>query len=228
MKKRVFFLTYYVGKYDRYYESFGNVGITYDRYYTKSDGEPLTVDVDENCKTTKEKKKKKALAYYEEYKRIMPQTDFVIMTTDEALYIDGLKENEQPKERVRRFNGLTRATDMQVVEQYTNYVKNLGGKANAKWHYSLVVYDGKEFHYLDWDEPVEFSSTPHEPIPKGYVLNSITIVGKDENGNDIMLSDLTPEERQNYLSKYTDKVASFVDNIYSRNKSSNENTIEEH
>ena len=216
MKKSIFFPTNNIGKYERYSCSFKNAGITYNRYFNTSDGEPLTVDVDENCKTAKENAEKKALAYYEEYKKIMPQTDFVIMTTDESLYIDGLKDEEQPKERVRRFNGLTRATDMQVVEQYTNFVKKLGGKAKAKWHYSLVAYDGNKFHYLDWDEPVEFSDTPHEPIPKGYVLNSITIVDKDEKGNDIMLSDLSPEKRQSYLALYTDKVADFINSIYSQ------------
>jgi len=222
MKKSIYFPTNNIGKYERYSQSFKNSGITYNRYYISDSGEEIKVDVEENGKTTKENAEKKALAYYEEYKKIMPQAEFVIMTTDEALYIDGLKDEEQPKEHVRRFNGLERATDMQVVEKYTDYVSKLGGRAKAKWHYSLVAYDGNEFHYLDWDEPVVFSDTPHEPIPKGYVLNSITIVEKNENGEDIMLSDLSPEKRQRYLSSYTDKVADFVNGIYMRSKNISE------
>ena len=102
-----------------------------------------------------------------------------------------------------------RATDEEVVNKYTSVVKNLGGNANAKWVYSLVMYDGESFYDFTWEEPVLFSDTPHYPITEGYVLNNITIVKKIGNDN-IMLSDLTEAERYEYLSKYTDSVASFV------------------
>ena len=72
------------------------------------------------------------------------------------------------------------------------------------------MYNGKEFYYLDWDEHVLFSDTPHFPITKGYVLNNITIVEIDENGNKIMLSDLSDEEKEKYLAKYTDNVSKFI------------------
>ena len=141
---------------------------------------------------------------------------FSIITTDEALYIDGLSDTEQPGLYVRRFNGLNRATDDEVVERYTKYVKEMGGEVKAKWVYSLVIYDGKEYYDYTWDEDVLFSDTPHYPITKGYVLNNITIINK-ENDKNIMLSDLSEEERFNYLSKYTDKVVDFISKIIINN-----------
>ena len=213
MNKSVFFPTNNIGKYERYKRSFEKLGIEYNRYFVNSDGEEVKVEVEEDGKTTRENAEKKAKRYYEEYKKIMPEKNFSVITTDEALYIDGLTASEQPGMFVRRFNGLDgkRATDEEVVERYTSFVRKLGKEAKAKWHYSLVMYNGQNFYYLDWDEGVLFSDTPHFPITKGYVLNNITIVRLDENGNKVMLSDLSPEERYQYLSRYTDRVSGFID-----------------
>ena len=109
-----------------------------------------------------------------------------------------------------------RATDDEVVERYTSVVKKLGGEANAKWVISLVMYNGKDFHDLTWERSVLFSDTPHYPITRGYVLDSITIVKKSDGGN-VMLSDLDEEERYKYLSKYTDAVVSFVNDNSAKN-----------
>ena len=211
MKKIVFFPTNNIGKYDRYKKSFKKKNIIYNRYLTDENGIDIKVEVSEDGKTLNENAKKKAKQYYDEYKRHLNDTNFSIITTDEALYIDGLTEKEQPGLFVRRFGGIDakRATDEEVVQKYTSVIKKLGGEAKAKWIYSLVMYDGKNFYDYTWEEPVLFSSIPHYPITKGYVLNNITIVKKVDN-NTIMLSDLTEEERYEYLSKYTDTIADFI------------------
>ena len=211
MKKIVFFPTNNIGKYDRYKKSFKKKNIIYNRYLTDENGIEIKVEVSEDGKTLNENAKKKAKQYYDEYKKHLNDTNFSIITTDEALYIDGLTEKEQPGLFVRRFGGIDakRATDEEVVQKYTSVIKKLGGEAKAKWIYSLVMYDGKNFYDYTWEEPVLFSSIPHYPITKGYVLNNITIVKKVDN-NTIMLSDLTEEERYEYLSKYTDTIADFI------------------
>ena len=218
MQRLVFFPTNNIGKYDRYKKSFEKEGFAYERYLTGDDGVDLKVDVLEDGKTLKENAEKKAKAYYDEYKRHLGDTPFSVITTDEALYIDGLANNEQPGLFVRRFGGMDakRATDDEVVEKYTSVVKELGGEVNAKWVYSLVMYNGDDFHDLTWEEPVLFSDTPHYPITRGYVLNNITIVKKSDDGN-VMLSDLDEGERYKYLSKYTDAVVSFVNDNSTKN-----------
>lgn len=211
MKKVVFFPTNNLGKYNRYKKSFEKQDIIYNRYLVDENGFDVKVDVLEDGKTLKENAEKKAKEYYDEYKKYLNDINFSIMTTDEALYIDGLPKEQQPGLFVRRFGGMDakRATDEEVVEKYTSVVKSLGGEASAKWVYSLVMYDGENFYDYTWEEPVLFSDVPHYPITKGYVLNNITIVKKLGDDN-IMLSDLTEIERYEYLSKYTDTVASFV------------------
>ncbi len=105
-----------------------------------------------------------------------------------------------------------RATDEEVLKKYTELINKLGGNTKARWHYCMVIYNGEKYSYLEWDENVNFSCYPHNPIPKGYVLNSITIIKKDEKGNDVMLSELNDEDRFEYLRKYTDNVVKFVIN----------------
>ena len=212
--KIVFFPTNNIGKYDRYKKSFENKGIIYNRYLTDENGNDILVNVKEDGKTLKENAQKKAKQYYDTYEEILNDTPFSIITTDEALYIDGLTADEQPGLYVRRFNGMDakRATDDEVIEKYTSVIKKLGDEVHAKWVYTLVMYNGKEFFDYTWEEPVTFNSTPHYPITKGYVLNNITIV-KKTNKKIIMLSDLTESERYKYLAKYTDNVATFVSNI---------------
>ena len=219
MLKIVFFPTNNIGNYDRYKKSFEKKHITYNRYLIGEDGFDVKVDVIENEMTLKENAEKKAKEYYDVYKKSLGDTNFSIITTDEALYIDGLDDSEQPGLFVRRFGGMDskRATDEEVVEKYTSVVKRLGGEATARWVYSLVMYDGKSFNDYTWEEPVVFNDTPHYPITKGYVLNNITIVKKTSSDN-IMLSDLTEDERYEYLSKYTDAVVNFVNDILEAEK----------
>lgn len=208
----VYFPTNNIGKYERYKKSFELANIQYNRYLINDEGKEEIVDIKEDGRTTKENAEKKAKGYYDAYIKNIHGKPFVIITTDEALYIDGLNDEEQPGQFVRRFGGMDgkRATDEEVVKKYTEIINKLGGNARAKWHYSMVMYNGKEYSYLEWDENVNFSCYPHTPIPKGYVLNSITIIKKDEKGNDVMLSDLSDEDRFEYLRKYTDNVVKFV------------------
>ena len=216
MESIVFFPTNNIGKFNRYKRFFEEKNIDYRRYLRIGD-EEIKTEVKEDAKTTKENAQKKAKAYFDKYRTHLANSNFIIMTTDEALYIDGLDKEEQPGLYVRRFNGLDRASDDEVVERYTKFVKKMGGEVKAKWVYSMVIYDGKSFYDYSWDEKVLFSDTPHYPITKGYVLNNITIV-KKEDGKNIMLSDLSDEESYRYLSKYIDKVVDFVDDKIKRNK----------
>lgn len=211
-KVLVYFPTNNVGKYERYKKSFELANIQYERYLVNNEGKEEIVDIKEDGKTTKENAEKKAKCYYDAYAKKIPRESFVIITTDEALYIDSLNDEEQPGQFVRRFGGMDgkRATDDEVVKKYTELVAKLGGYASARWHYSMVMYNGKDYSYLEWDESVNFSCYLHKPIPKGYVLNSITIVKKDEKGNDVMLSDLSTDDRFEYLREYTDNVVKFV------------------
>ena len=104
MKKIVFFPTNNIGKYDRYKKSFKKKNIIYNRYLTDENGIEIKVEVSEDGKTLNENAKKKAKQYYDEYKNYLGNTNFSIITTDEALSIDGLTEEE-------RYEYLSKYTD---------------------------------------------------------------------------------------------------------------------
>ena len=179
-KMVVFFPTNNIGKFDRYRIAITGRGIKYTRYLQLPNGDDCILNVPEDKATPRENAEAKAIAYYEEYKKYI-KGDFAIITTDESLFFNGVDDEQQPGMFVRRFNGIKgRASDEEVVERYTDFVRSLGGTAKARWAYSLVMYNGTDFSYMDWEEPVTFSDTPHYPITPGYVLNNITIVGTDE------------------------------------------------
>ena len=211
MQLLVFFPTNNIGKYNRYKSAFRNKNINYKRYYVDQNNNEIKINVIEDGQTQEENAEKKAKQYYDEYIKYIGKRGFAIISTDEALYIDGLKDDEQPGMYVRRLNKAKadRATDEEVLSNYTEIVRKLGGEVKARWKYSLVMFDGFNYHYYNWEEPVLLSDTPHYPMTQGYVLNNITIV-KKECKNLIMLSDLTERERDKYLSKYTNNVGTFV------------------
>ena len=66
MNKYVFFPTNNIGKFDRYKKSFEKNGILYRRYY-----KDIKVDVIEDEESLVENAKKKAKAYYSEYKKYL-------------------------------------------------------------------------------------------------------------------------------------------------------------
>ena len=107
MSKIVFFPTNNIGKYERYKKSFEKHGIEYNRYLLDCNGEEIKVEVVEDGKTTRENAEKKAKGYYDKYKKRICNNNFSIITTDEALYIDGLADNEQPVVKLKQ-NGIIR------------------------------------------------------------------------------------------------------------------------
>ena len=96
-KIRIYFPTNNIGKFERYKKSFEQKGIDYNRYLIDKDGNNIEVDVKEMWKTTRENAKIKAKAYYDKYKSILKDEGILIITTDEALYIDGLEKDLRSK-----------------------------------------------------------------------------------------------------------------------------------
>lgn len=141
----VYFPTNNIGKYERYKKSFELANITYKRYLVNNEGKEEIIDIEENAKTTRENAERKAKGYYDAYAKKIPSESVVIITTDEALYIEGLNDKEQLGQFARRFSGMTcqRATDEEIARRYTELINKLGGTARAKWHYSMVTYNGE-------------------------------------------------------------------------------------
>ena len=94
------------------------------------------IDITENGKNAIENASIKARAYYE-------ATQITTIGMDNNLFIEELPEENQPGTYVRRING-KELNDEEMIEHYTNLVKEYGGKLTAKWVYGMVVYNGKQ------------------------------------------------------------------------------------
>lgn len=90
-------------------------------------------EVAEDGKTAVENARKKAIAYA----KALSKTVFAM---DNALYFDGLKDEEQPGLNVRRMKGYPeRPTDEQMLEYYSQLVESLGGKTDGYWEFGVCI-----------------------------------------------------------------------------------------
>lgn len=125
--------------------------------------------INENGKDAIENAYIKAKTYYD-------VTKIPTIGMDNNLFIENLSEEKQPGTHVRRVNG-KELNDDEMIDYYTNLVKEYGGKVKAKWIYGLVVCSSKGIGKYIWDkENFYFIDKPCKKRNPGYPLDSITIV----------------------------------------------------
>ena len=145
----------------------------------------------------------KAKAYYDE-------TKITTIGMDNNLYLEELPEEKQPGTHVRRVNG-KELNDDEMIEYYTNLVKEYGGKVTAKWVYGMVVCNQNGVEKYSWSKDnFYFVDKPSEKRNQGYPLDSISII-PDYNK---YLVELTDEEKTEYKNKNNSEntVIEFIEN----------------
>lgn len=151
-----------VGKYKKALEEKGIELITINDLDFK-------LNINENGKNAIENAYIKAKTYYD-------ATKISTIGMDNCLFIEELPEENQPGTHVRRVNG-KELTDDEMIEYYTNLVKQYGGKLTAKWVYGIVIYNGKETKEYSWNKShFYFVDKPCEKRNPGYPLDSISIM----------------------------------------------------
>lgn len=158
------------------------------------------LDIDENGKNAIENAYIKAKTYYDVVK-------IPTIGMDNCLFIEELQEEKQPGTHVRRING-KELKDDEMIEYYTNLVKQYGGKLTAKWVYGMVICNGKNTKEYSWSKDhFYFVDKPSEKRNPGYPLDSITIVPEFNQ----YLVELTTEEKEQYKAKDNiDEVVNFI------------------
>lgn len=116
------------------------------------------------------------------------------MGMDDTLYMEGVPKDLQPGLFVRRVNGKN-LTDEEMIEHYTNLVKEYGvdGRINCKWIYGLAVINekGEEATYTWSKDDFYMVSTKSDKINPGYPLNSISKYKKlDKYFTEVTLEDM--------------------------------------
>lgn len=160
------------------------------------------LNIDENGKDAIENAYIKAKAYYN-------ITKIPTIGMDNNLFIEELPEEKQPGTHVRRING-KELTDDEMIEYYTNLVKEYGGKLTAKWVYGMVICSEKRTEQLSWSKDhFYFVEQPSNIRNQGYPLDSISIMPEFNK----YFVDLSEEDKKKYNKKdNTNDVIDFIVN----------------
>ena len=160
------------------------------------------LNIEESGKNSIENAYIKAKAYYE-------ATKIPTMGMDVSLMLEEIPEEKQIGTHVRRING-KELNDDEMIDYYTNLVKEYGGKLTAKWVYGMVIYNGKEKKEFTWSKSnFYFVDKPSDKRNPGYPLDSISIIPEYNK----YLVELTDEEKKEYNEKTNDgQVIDFIVN----------------
>jgi inosine/xanthosine triphosphate pyrophosphatase family protein len=130
----------------------------------------LLPKVDEDGQTAIENARKKAIAYAE----ALNQT---ILSMDNALYLDGLTDDQQPGLNVRRIgNGDKRPTDEDLLRHYSEVIKRLGGRINGHWEFGVCIANSQgSLGEINIISPRVFTSEISTKVVPGYPLESLQV-----------------------------------------------------
>lgn len=195
---KVLFATTNLAKVRKYKEELKEKGI---ELITINDLD-FKLDVDENGKDALENAYIKAKTYYDVVK-------IPTIGMDNCLFIEGLPEEKQPGTHVRRING-KELKDDEMIEYYTNLIKQYGGKLTAKWVYGMVICNGKETKEYSWSKSDFYLvDKPCKERNPGYPLDSISVMPE----NNKYWLELTDEEKlKSKEDNNKDKVVDFIIN----------------
>ncbi len=163
-------------------------------------------DATENGSTAQENARIKSIFY----SRVLGD---MVLSMDNALYLDGLDETEQPGIHVRRIptSENIRPTDDELLNYYTSIIKRLGSKISGRWEFAIcIANNGNIIKETTIISPRIFVSTPSKKIVPGYPLESIQI---DPEGG-AYISEMTQEEQDAFWQKKIgSELCSFIKSI---------------
>ena len=165
----------------------------------------LLPEVVEDGKTAVENARKKALAYAKALNKN-------IFSMDNALYLEGLEDSQQPGLNVRRLIGHSgRPTDEEMVNYYSKLIKSLGEKINGYWEYGFcIAIPNGSYKETTIKTPRIYVSNPSSVIQPGYPLKSLQI--EPESGK--YMSEMTKEEQNAFWQRAIGKpLLKFVQSV---------------
>ena len=162
-------------------------------------------EVVEDEKTALENARKKALTYATFLNR-------TVMSMDNALYIVGLRPEEQPNLNVRTPPGANKRLNYDEMRNYySKLVASLGGEVSVSWNFAvcLATPEGKVQETVI-KQFAKLTSTPCTEILPGYPLDSLLLNPFTEK----YVAQETPKERAEFWEKTIGKeLKEFVENI---------------
>ncbi len=146
----------------------------------------LHPQVKENGTTPEANARRKALAY-------LALTGRPVLAVDNALYFDGLPEEEQPGLHVRRIPGSEgRPSDEALLRYYQALIRRLGGQVRGTWLFAFALArPDHPLETLSLRTPRLFVGEPSPRLLPGYPLESLQI--DPQTGR--YISEMNEEER---------------------------------
>lgn len=151
----------------------------------------------ENGKTAQENASKKAIGFAK-------STGKIVFSMDNALYLDGLNDDEQIGINVRKIDGIDgRPTDEQMIQYYSELVKNHGGEMTGHWEFAIAVAnpEGIMKEVIVKTPTRYFKAKPSAIILKGYPLESIQVDMKTGK----YISEMTQKEQDRFWQESVGK-----------------------
>lgn len=146
-------------------------------------------EVIEDGATANENARKKALTY-------AMALGIAVMAMDNALYIEGLPDDQQPGLHVKRIPGhIGEATDEQMLEYYTELIASLGGQVGAYWELGICLASpAGEYRETTISVPRTLVSSSSPNSSSSYYLEKIQV----DSVTGRYFSDMTKDEIDRY------------------------------
>lgn len=157
--------------------------------------------VDEDGKTVSENAEKKAIAY----SKALGER---VISMDNALYIDGLPEEQQPGIHVRRINGVDTNDDDELLNHFQKLIASLGQTITGHWEFGICIADpdGRTWETVIISPRIFTSARSNSMVPS-YPLESIQIDPKTGK----YISEMSETERAEFWQNAIGKeVCEFV------------------
>lgn len=128
------------------------------------------INVVEDGATAQENARKKAIAYAEALHE-------KVLSMDNALYLDGLSDEEQPGIHVRRIpSANARPSDTELLAHYAQIINSYGGRMTGRWEFAVALADSNGvIGEIVIVSPRIFATPPSSHVVEGYPLESLQI-----------------------------------------------------
>ena len=135
----------------------------------------------------------------------------ITISVDDSLQLDGVPDAIQPGTHVRRINKEYSASDMELLEYYTDIVNKYGkdGSLTGRWNKCLAIaYPNGDVKYINYSSEKIFVNKIYEKINEGYPLDSISITPKYNK----YTAELSDEEKFNIKQEQSQELIDFLKN----------------
>jgi hypothetical protein len=139
----------------------------------------------EDGATVEENARKKARAFA----KVLGRAAFSV---DNGLYFEGLADDLQPGQEVRRIDGKDWASDREMLEYYPRLIGTLGDRVAGRWEYGVALArpDGSCVSTMFVTLRI-FTPTPSKHVIAKYPLESLQI----DPATGIYIADMTEDEQ---------------------------------